>query len=180
MGQPASRRAFAGLLVWLLLASAPSAPGADEGLWPFNHLPLARWRERYGFDPSEQWLPQLRRASLRVSSCSGSFVSGQGLTLTNQPCVADCLARLSRPGRDRLAEGFHARALHEELHCPGAVIQQLEQIQDVTARVREATQGLAGVALEHALQAETALIEGACPREATVSCELVSSYRGGR
>lgn len=167
------------MLLAVLLTSAPWAL-ADEGLWPFNYLPRDVWRERYGFEPSEEWLTRLQRASLRVSTCSGSFVSGRGLTLTNQHCVVDCLARLSGPGRDRLSEGFQAQAESEELRCPGAIIQQLEQIQDVTSRVRQATQGLEGAALEHALHAETARIEGECAGAASSGCELVTSYRGGR
>ncbi|MEY4547165.1 MAG: hypothetical protein RL685_3360 [Pseudomonadota bacterium] len=165
-------------MLGLLLASAPCA--ADEGMWPFNHLPRDAWRERYGFEPSEPWLEHVRRASVRVSTCSGSFVSGSGLVLTNQHCAIDCLARISSPGRDRVKDGFYARSMREEPSCPGFAVQQLEQISDVSERVRQATRGLEGAAFEQALTAETARLEAECTTDATTLCEVVSLYQGGR
>ena len=40
---------------------------ADEGMWPFNHLPLASLQKKYAFQPTEAWLANVRRASVRVA-----------------------------------------------------------------------------------------------------------------
>ncbi|MEO8181897.1 MAG: S46 family peptidase, partial [Deltaproteobacteria bacterium] len=169
-----------GILSACLLCSAGGR--ADEGMWPFNHVPRAQLSRRYGFDVSERWLEHVQRSSVRVSTCSGSFVSAHGLTLTNQHCAVDCLARLSSPRRDLLEQGFYARTAADEPVCPGSVILALEQISDVTARIRRATAAREGQAFEQALEGETASIEAECSRSAggsNTSCELVSLYHGG-
>ena len=48
----------------------------------------------------------MRAASVRLSGCSASVVSAEGLVLTNQHCVRACLQTFSTPDRDRVAEGF--------------------------------------------------------------------------
>jgi hypothetical protein len=165
------------LFAALFLICSPAA--ADEGMWPFNHLPLAQLRQRYGFEPSDAWLEHVRRATVRVSSCSGSFVSAQGLTLTNQHCAEDCLARISDAGHDYARDGFYAQTAGAERVCPGMWIQQLEAISDVTPQLRSATAGLSGAARTQALNAEIARLEQACAASQRATCEVVSLYHGG-
>src|SRR6185436_18929268 len=101
------RRPCVPLLVFLALG-AGSVSHADEGMWPFNHLPLPQLERRYGFVPGADWLEHVRRAVVSVSTCSGSFVSSQGLTLTNQHCAQDCLSRVSDAQHDYTQRGFYA------------------------------------------------------------------------
>src|SRR5688572_1413701 len=96
----------------LLLAGVTlplSAARADEGMWTFDAFPAAKLKAEYGWAPDQAWLDRVRLASVRLTGgCSASFVSSEGLILTNQHCVASCLADLSTPGNDLLAKGFVA------------------------------------------------------------------------
>jgi peptidase S46-like protein len=170
----------------LLLGTAPLALAllggevrADEGMWPFNHLPKAALQKKYGFEPSEEWISHVRRSSVRVAGCSGSFVSEQGLTLTNHHCAEECISRLSSPREDLIKTGFYAKSGDEERVCPGYEIHQLGDITDVTARIQSATRGLDGAAFHRAFKAESARLEKDCASGDELTCEVVSLYHGG-
>ncbi len=168
---------FAAVCV-VALCFSPDAR-TDEGMWPFNHLPVSALKRKYDFQPTEAWLANVRRSSVRVGGCSGSFVSGTGLTLTNHHCAEECISRLSSPRDDYVKGGFYAKTAAEERVCPGYSVQQLEEITDVTARIQTATQGLDGEAFHQAFKAENARLTKACATSEQVSCELVSLYHGG-
>jgi len=169
-----------GLLAVLGLLELSPPAQAEEGMWPFNHLPKAMLKKRYDFDASDGWVNHVRRSSIRLSvGCSGSFVSGTGLTLTNHHCAQDCLSRLSTPKSDLEQRGFFAKTQADERTCPGYSIQQLGEISDVTARVQQATKGLEGEAFHQAFKAESARIEKECSTSPQLTCEVVSLYHGG-
>ncbi|MFH3675855.1 S46 family peptidase, partial [Acinetobacter baumannii] len=80
---------------------------ADEGMWPFNNVPKAEIKRRYGFEVTDAWLQKVQLASVRFNNGgSGSFVSPDGLVLTNHHIASDTLAKLSTPQRDLVKEGF--------------------------------------------------------------------------
>jgi hypothetical protein len=87
----------------VVLASVP-APRADEGMWTFDNPPRAQWKQRYGFEPTDAWIDHLRLSSVRVVDGLGggtaSFVSRDGLLLTNQHVAAGQLQKSSTAGRD--------------------------------------------------------------------------------
>jgi hypothetical protein len=159
---------------------APSPASADEGMWPFNRLPKAQLERKYGFKPSDEWVRHLQRSSVRLSNgCSASFVSQNGLTLTNHHCAEDCISRLSSATQDYVEKGFHAKTAAEEKVCPGLEVHQLAEISDVTQRVQNATRGLDGEAFHQAFKAESARIEKACATNDDLNCEVVSLWHGG-
>jgi hypothetical protein len=162
-------------------ASLLSSPlQADEGMWPFDHLPKAALKKKYDFDATDAWVAHVRKSSVRLANgCSGSFVSGSGLTLTNHHCAQDCISRLSTPQKDLMKLGFYAKAAGDEQVCPGLAVQQLGEITDVTARVQQATKGLSGEAFHQAFRAESARIEKECATSEQLTCEVVSLYHGG-
>ena len=159
-----------------------TAAQADEGMWTFDAFPAAKVKADFGWAPDQQWLDRIRQASVRLTGgCSASFVSAEGLILTNQHCVADCLADLSTPGNDLLAKGYVAASRSEERQCPGQQAEVVTSIKDVTQQVKQAIGSATGEAAVKARTAAVATIEKAnCTDLATTRCQVVALYGGGQ
>ena len=171
------------LLPLTLLAVLVAVPAvrAEDGMWTFDNFPSARVEKTYGFSPDKAWLDHVRLSSVRLAlGCSGSFVSPDGLVMTNHHCARRCIQDLSTPQQDLVAGGFFAKTQAEERTCPRMEINQLIGIQDVTARVQGATRGLSGEPFLRAQKAEFARIEKACQTTDQLRCEVVTLYRGGQ
>lgn len=154
---------------------------ADEGMWTFNNFPGEKVQASYGFTPSADWLKQVRLSSVRLGNgCSGSFVSKDGLILTNHHCVHGCVQQLSTKRSDLVENGFFAKRTQDELRCPGLEVSQLVEMHDVTERVQAATKDKTGEAYTDARRAVIADIEQACAKSDKVRCDVVSLYQGGR
>lgn len=167
----------------LALVMSPGLLRAAEGMWTLDNLPVAALERDYGFRPGPDWAERAQGAAVRLAGgCSGSFVSPEGLVLTNHHCVRDCIQQLSTADRDYTARGFLARDRAEERRCPGMELNRLTAITDVTADIQAATHGLEGVAWRRALDAANAKLTGACAggRQDTVRCDLVTLYGGAR
>lgn len=129
------------LLVLLTMMSSVSAP-PDPGMWTFDNLPLEHLKKVYGFEPTRAWIDHVRLSSVRVSSGgSGSFVSPNGLVMTNHHVALEYINALSTRDANYANIGFHARTRAEELRCPGGKLHQLRMIKDVTAQVEVAVKG---------------------------------------
>jgi hypothetical protein len=154
---------------------------ADEGMWLFNRLPVERLAERYGFRPEPGWAEHVMRSAVRLSSGgSGSFVSADGLVLTNHHVASDCLQKLSTAERNLMEEGFLARSRAEELRCPDLEILVLWEIEDVTSRVQAAVKpDMEPGAAEQARRAARAAIEQESKEKTGLHSEVVTLYRGG-
>jgi V8-like Glu-specific endopeptidase len=171
--------AGASLVAFAGLAATPAA--AEEGMWTFDNFPIARANATLGTNIDQAWLDRVRLASVRLAGCSAGFVSGEGLVLTNQHCVASCVAALSTPQTNYARTGFLPRTREEELKCPGQVAEVLTAITDVTERMQAAGAGLTGQAFTQARDAEAARIEQeACAGDTTRRCQVISLYRGGQ
>jgi len=125
-------------LVCVLSCALGFGARGDEGLWLFNQPPRELLRERYGFDATPEWLEHLQKSSVRFDSGgSGSFLSEDGLLISNHHVGADSLQKLSTRQKNYLRDGFFARTLAEEVKCLDLELNVLESIEDVTARVNE-------------------------------------------
>ena len=123
----------------LLLVCALTLPiAADEGMWLFNQFPKDQVKKVHSFDVTDEFLDNLRLASLRIGGNSGSLVSANGLILTDRGAVADCIARLNSPQHDYVKDGFYAATDADELPCPGLEASVLISLEDVTSQVKEA------------------------------------------
>jgi hypothetical protein len=181
--RPRGRGVVAPLTASLVMLSLPlSMAHAAEGMWTLDNLPRAQLAQTWKFSPDSHWVEKVMLASARLAGgCSASFISANGLVLTNHHCVEDCVSSLSTPGHDLRHLGFLAARPEEERQCPGMELNRLEQITDVTADFTRATQGKTGQAYADAVHATEARLESACVGDAkdTVRCDVVSLYQGG-
>jgi hypothetical protein len=171
------------LTLWLAAVLLPASVLAAEGMWTLDNLPAKAMRKDVGFAPDAGWVNKVMQSSARLGNgCSGSFVSKDGLVLTNHHCARDCIQQLSSAKSDFITDGFLAKQRDAELRCPALEINRLEEITDVTAKLAEATKGSAGEAYAKAERAKIAELEAACAGEAkaTRQCEVVKLYQGGR
>ena len=173
---------FAGISAGCLAFVLASAAHADEGMWTFDNFPSAKVQAAYGVTVDQAWLDHVRGAAVRLSSgCSASVVTGEGLVLTNNHCVADCAQALSAPGRDYFKDGFQIAGRTEEKTCSGMQAEILTGITDVTDRVHGAGRGQTGQALVRARTAVTSTIEKeACAGDPKFRCQVVDLYHGGQ
>ncbi len=168
------------LLLLLVGLALPRPATAEEGMWTLDNLPRAALAAHYPFTPDEAWVEEVRLSSVRLEGgCSGSLVSDHGLVMTNHHCIESCLVRLSTPEKDRMAEGFLAETLGEELICPGLEVNQLLSIEDVTARIHSATSGKTGADFSAAQRGEVGKIEQECSQGDRFTCDVVELYHGG-
>src|SRR5580658_3323108 len=106
-------------VLFVLTLLFPAHVHADEGLWTLDNFPAAKVQATYGFSPGPQFLDHLREASVRLPGCSGSFVSKNGLIMSNHHCARGCIQNISSPQNDFLEKGFFAKTEAEEVKCPG-------------------------------------------------------------
>ncbi|MFM8819067.1 MAG: S46 family peptidase [Phenylobacterium sp.] len=160
----------------------PALARADEGMWTFDAFPGARVESSLGVKIDQKWLDRIQAASVRLTNgCSASLVSPEGLVLSNQHCVVECVQNLSSGSADYVKDSFLARTRTEERTCPGMQAEILLSITDVSGEVNKATQGLSGSDFIKARNAAYARLEtDACRTDAAVRCQVISFYRGGQ
>ena len=158
-----------------------AAAAADEGMWLFNAPPLKQLKEKYQFEPTPQWLDHLQKASVRFNSGgSGSFVSANGLVITNHHVGADCLQKFGDEQHNYLRDGFYAKTQAEEKKCVDLELNVLMSIEDVTARVNGAVKsGMAGEQAANARKAVIAAIEKESKDKTGLRSDVVTLYQGG-
>jgi len=155
---------------------------ADEGMWPFNNLPRAEIKKKYGFEITDAWLRKVQLASVRFNSGgSGSFVSANGLVLTNYHIVEDIVNEVSTPEKDLAKEGFVARTRAEEIKVPSLELNVLISIEDITARVNGAVKpGMSDAESFAARRAEISAIEAESTKASGLRSDVVTLYQGGQ
>jgi hypothetical protein len=170
-------RLLAALTLFALAAPCP----ADEGMWTFDNPPLKQLKEKYGFEATQAWLDHVRLASARfMDGGSGSFISPNGLVMTNHHVAVGQLQKMSTAEKDYVSAGFYAAKPEDEAPCPDLEINVLVSLENVTARVRSAV--AAGMDAEKALkarEAEIAAIENECKEKTGLKPEVVNLYHGG-
>ncbi len=170
---------FALLLGTILV---PGVAYPDEGMWLFNNPPAQQLKTKYGFEPSAAWLEHLQKASVRFNSGgSGSFVSANGLVMTNHHVAADCLAKISTRQTDYLSTGFLSKSRADERKCVDLELNVLMEIEDVTGRINAAVQpGMDAAAAQRARRAVTNTIEKESLDRTGLRSDVVTLYNGGQ
>lgn len=172
---------------------------ADEGMWTLNNFPSAAVKQKYGVDISDTWLKQTQRSITRhESGCTGSFISAQGLVLTNHHCVMECLSEISSSGHDYVENGYNATTQSSsnprsgERKCPTEILSVLIDTENVTNKVNAATAGLADAKANEVRKQTLSRLEAECTaaskkaggtgkdRTGPLACESVTLYQGGQ
>jgi hypothetical protein len=125
--------AITGMIFGSVLASR-----GDEGMWLFTHPPVRQVAEKYGFEITQEWLDHLRKSAVHFGGGSGSFVSREGLILTNHHVGSGVIERLSSAERNLLHDGFLAPDPASEIPCPGMELSVLMSIEDMTEQINGA------------------------------------------
>jgi hypothetical protein len=99
--------------------------------------------------------------------------------MTNHHCALECIEHLSTPQKNLVESGFYAKTLKDEMACPDFDLDQLTQIDDVTATIARATDGKSGDLAQRALDRAEAAAQKSCGDNPAVHCEVVSLYHGG-
>jgi hypothetical protein len=150
-------------------------------MWTFANPPLKQLKEKYNFEPTKEWLDHVRLSSVRVGGGTGSFVSADGLVLTNHHIVRSSLAKLSTQERDLLKTGFYAKMRAEELKASDLTVEVLVSMADVTERVLSAGRNAADdAAAEASRKKEIALVEKEeREKQSALRPTVISLYEGG-
>jgi hypothetical protein len=171
----------------LLAACAVFLPAhADEGMWTFDNFPSAAVKRDFGADITPAWLEHVRLSTLRLTNCTASFVSPEGLILTNHHCIESCLAELSSKEKSLLELGFSAPTRKEELRCPAQHADVLVATENVTDEVLRADSGLGEAAANDARKKLLTSLEQACQQASVKSksgkleCQAVRLYQGAQ
>lgn len=170
---------IAGLLS-LLVVCVPSI--ADEGMWLLNQLPREQLQERYGFEPGDDWIRHVQRSCVRISSGgSASFVSGNGLLMTNHHVASDIIADLSDEKNNYVRDGFYARTHGDELKCPKAELSILMTIEQATDQVTaDVTPEMSPAEALAAKKMAMSRIEKEARDRTGLMPEIVELYHGAR
>ncbi|MFC2136347.1 S46 family peptidase, partial [Bacteroidota bacterium] len=155
----------------------------DTGkMWTFEDAPVDYFDETYNFKPSPQWLDKVRLSSLRFATwCSASFVSEDGLIMTNHHCVDFILNSFEEAGEDIPKNGFYAPILDDERRVPNLFVDQLVLIKNVTDEVVSAIN--AGKTEVERLENRNNIIEkiqNEYSKETGLRCQVTSLYNGGK
>ena len=155
---------------------------ADEGMWLFNALPAQQLKQQHDFTVTDEWSEHLRLSSVRFNSGgSASFISSNGLVLTNHHVASDTLYKLSTPERDLASGGYYAKTLADELPAPDLELNQLVSIEDVTQLINASvTESMSAAEASKARQAAMATVEQQSKEATGLRSDVVTLYGGGR
>jgi len=169
-------------LVAVIGVAASSFVMADEGMWLFTKPPTKYLKEKYGFEPTPQWLEHVQKSSVRFNTGgSGSFVSADGLVMTNHHVGSDNLEKFSTPEKNLLKTGFYAKSRDEELKCEDLELNVLWNIEDVTDRIKGVvTKVMSAADANTARRKMTSTAEKECEDKTKLDCQVVTLYKGGK
>ncbi|HEY8051557.1 MAG TPA: S46 family peptidase [Steroidobacteraceae bacterium] len=175
------------LLPLMLLALLTAPPAfSDAGMWTFHDFPHELLKREHGADIDSAWLDRVRTSTIRLSNCTASFISPEGLILTNHHCAEACLDEHSTGEQNLVRAGFLARTRDKELKCGAQNADVLVGMENVSARVLAAIKGLDDKTANETRKKTLAQLEQACEdaskgaASGALKCESVDLYQGGQ
>jgi hypothetical protein len=154
-------------------------------MWTFDNFPSSTVKQRFGADITPAWLDHVRLSTIRLTNCTASFVSPEGLILTNHHCVESCLAELSSKDKSLVELGFAAADRSAEPRCPSQLADVLVGTENVTDTIAKAIAGLSDAAANDARKRTQTTLEQACEQASAkaksgkLRCQVVTLYQGG-
>jgi Peptidase S46 len=171
------------ILAGLILSTVMSSTSAysDEGMWLFTNPPRKVLKEKYKFEPSDEWLKNVQQSAVRFNSGgSGAFISKEGLVITNHHVGADALQKLSTPDRDLVAKGYYAKTREDEIKCVDLELNVLVSIEDVTKRVNDAVKpDMSAADAQKARRGIINTIEKESLDKTGLRSDVITLYQGG-
>jgi Peptidase S46 len=171
---------------FVLAIVVSAAAHGDEGMWTFDHFPAEAVNKSYGVDITPEWLDHVRLSTVRLTNCTASFVSPDGLMITNHHCLESCLGELSSKDNSLMVRGFLAAERSAEPRCATQLGDVLVSTENITAAIARATAGLNDRAANAARKKALTEMEQACEqasaksRSGRLKCQSVSLYDGGQ
>ncbi len=169
------------LIFFIFIFSTLLLSSPDEGMWTFDNPPTKLLKEKYNFTPTTEWLDHVRLSSVRfMDGGSGSFVSPNGLVMTNHHVAMGQLQKISTAEKNYVATGFLAKNYAEEIQCPDLEVNVLYSMEDVTDQVRSCIkEKMTDAEALKARQAKIAEIEKKSLDATGRRSEVVDLYHGG-
>ena len=183
---------FVILLSWSVVSYSQNFAGFDPDtvkaqkfdtgkMWTFDYPPVEYLQETYNFSPSSEWLEDVRLSALRIPGCTASFISEDGLIMTNHHCAEGLKRRIQKEGEDLSKTGFYAASLEEERPLNNYYADQLVLIVDVTDEIVNAfNQGENEEDKIAKRDAKIDELESAYSEDTQLNCQVVSLYNGGK
>ena len=151
-------------------------------MWTFDYPPVDYFTATYNFTPSKEWLEKVRMSALKFADyCSASFISEDGLVMTNHHCGRESVTQVEIPGEELHKNGFYAATLDKERKVKDLFVEQLVKIVDVTNEIISAMD--AGSTNEEKVENKTKKIkelEDNNSNESGLKCQVVTFYNGGQ
>ncbi len=161
------------------LVLSPSSK-AEEGMWTYDNAPKKQLMQKYKFDLSDKWLEHIRLSSVRFQDGgSGSFISPDGLVITNHHVAVGQIQKMSEQGRDLVTDGYYAKDNASEIKCKDSELNVLIDMENVTDKIRAAAKGKSGKDAITARDNESAKLEQEVSEKLGLKGEIVSLYNGG-
>jgi Peptidase S46 len=169
------------LVLGIMMTATIGSLVAGEGMWLFNNPPKKLLKDKFNFDKPQEWYDHVQKSSVRFNSGgSGSFVSANGLVMTNHHVGADQLQKMSSEKTNYLRDGFHAKTRAEEVKCTDLELNVLMSIEDVTDQVNAAVKPEMSAAEAFAARrAVMAKIEKESLDNTKLRSDVITLYQGG-
>jgi len=171
-----------GAVSWINLDTVKAGKFDTGKMWTFDYPPVDYFKSEYNFNATDEWLNKVRMSALRFATyCSASFVSGDGLVMTNHHCARESVTECTREGEDLHKNGFIAPTLADERKVPGLFVDQLVLIQDVTSDIQSAMDK--GAVNDDKLKLRDTKkkeLEAQYKKDTGLECSVVTLYNGGK
>ena len=150
-------------------------------MWTFESAPVDYFAQTYNFRPTQEWLDNVRLSAIRFGNgCSSSFISEDGLVMTNHHCGRGYVTQINKPGEKLSETGFIAYKLEDERPVPGLFVDQLIKVIDVTKEIQDAMESGKNDAEKSKMKSDKIKeIEAKYSAELNLKCNVITFYNGG-